>query len=105
MDDGGEGADINQPMQPLPAARAESLDPAGRRCRRKRNQEHQTREANRNERPFADVAYNFRRVKKFVEPKISQKMEASVEEGEQSEHPAKQREPRHAQYLAGRRDR
>src|SRR5437899_7401532 len=86
----GGRAQVNQAMKHLPPAAAESSDPFS--CRRdcKRHEQQETDEARDNERPLQKhVLEDLCKVEILIQPHIRRKMDESVKETEQSEHPAK----------------
>ena len=98
------GAGIDQAVQPLPAFSSQAADPAFCRCQRQRNHQREARQPSRDEAALSDIVEHFVNVEEFIEPDVSEEVQAAVEEGEESEHAAEVDEPVLARELAQWRD-
>src|SRR6516164_9357453 len=83
----GNYSQVNQAMQELPTLASEAPDPARRRGHCERRQHDKAGESNRNVGALADVGNNLSPIKEFVDHQVSEKVQAGVKEGEQTDHP------------------
>ncbi len=88
MDDPGDGANVNQAVQHLPAPAAQPPDPAGRGGDRQRNQQHKSGKPSIDERTLGDILNHPAKIKLLVEPDVSGEVKTNVEERKQSQHAA-----------------
>src|SRR5262249_192849 len=86
MKDGGCRAEVNEPVQKLPALPSQSPDPRFRRGDPERNEHDEARIAGHNKRPFLEIIEHSIESEELIEPDIADEVEGSVEEREQSQH-------------------
>src|SRR5216683_1687970 len=95
-------ADVNQPVQGLPAFASQPTDPARRGCGCQWNQQHKSRKSYSDVFPLSNVFQDFMQVEKFIEPKIGREMQAPVKERKQSQHATELDQCGHAQQFSQR---
>ena len=83
------GADVDEAMEHLPAASAESADPSSGGSEREWDQKNEGGETYGDERALVDVLPHGGEVEALVGAEIGEEMQAGVEEGEETEHAAK----------------
>ena len=88
MHHAGDAADVDQPVQDLPAL-AKAANHALCGSQGKRNKKNEAGETNSYERAFSNVFDHFVQVEEFVQPDISQEVQHTVKEREQTDHAAK----------------
>src|SRR5260370_6267578 len=91
-------------MEHLPARAANAANPASGGSKRQRNQGYERREAPGDEGSLGDVFPHGGEIERLVGPEIGEKVQADVEESEETEHPAKTDEIRKIEKPAQRRD-
>src|SRR5205085_1452412 len=104
MDDSGEGAEVDEAVEPLPALTAETADPSSCRGEGERQHEDKRGEADGDEAALGDIWQYLSPRERFVKPEIRGEVEAAVEEREEPDHAAVLDEQRLLQQFPQRRD-
>ena len=86
MQQHGQRRGIDEPVQALPALRAEPAHRAIEGCGGQGQQQQKRQGADQDERSLDDVAHDVRSVQAHIEHRIAQQMHAGIKEGEQPEH-------------------
>src|ERR1039457_3168585 len=92
MNPSGQRAEIDQPMQPLPAHETEAPNPSGGGCDGQRNQQNEPSHANGDETALHHILPHFLNIEKLVQPHPSGQVEASIKECEKAQHPPETRQ-------------
>jgi len=104
MNDAADSADVDRAMEHLPAAPAETPNPAGSGSNGKRNEKHKSSKADGDERPLGDVFPHGGQVKGLIRPNVREEVKASVEKSEETKHAAEANHLRKLEQLAQRRN-
>src|SRR5262245_64568419 len=96
--------DVSQLVQTIPPPTAQTFDHLVGRSDRQRNQDEKREHPEKDERPLERVFDDGAELERLVEPRVSQQVQAAVEEREQTERPPELDQPRQSQRLPERRD-
>src|SRR5215471_6693159 len=89
MDDACRRAEVNEPVQELPPLASQSPDPLFRRGDSKRNEHNEARVSGHDEWTLRQVVDHSVESEELVEPDVAHEMQYTVEEREESQHPAR----------------
>src|SRR5260370_33233028 len=99
MDYTGRGAEVDEPVQILPALSTQASNPTGGGCQREGQHERPGSHACGDEPALGNVMDHGVHVKKLVEPHEGCEMQCPIEESEKAEHAAKADQPGRARQL------
>lgn len=104
MNDAESSGDVDRAMENPPAFAAEAANPAGSGCDGKRNQEHESGEADRDVAAPEDVGPHVVEIEEAIEADPRGEVEAGVEKSEKAQHAAETNEQRQSEKFAQRCD-
>src|SRR5580704_608865 len=105
MNDPGTNADVNQPVQYVPAPPTEPPDHSAGGSYCERNHEHECRASHGDERPLVNVGDHGMNIETRIDPDPCRKVQAGVEKGEKAEHAPEANQPVLLEDAAQRRHR
>ena len=79
-------AEINQPVQRLPALTAQSPYPALCWGKSEREHQHEPGKSHGDELALGDIGKHFVHVEKFIKPNVGEEVQGAVEKSEQAQH-------------------
>jgi hypothetical protein len=82
----GDGTDIGQAMQQLPAFATQSPDPFPGRRNSKGNHHDKPKESGGDERTFVNIVNHVTNREELIQPRIRQEVKETVKEGEEPQH-------------------
>src|SRR5262245_13154632 len=86
MDDTGRRAEVNEPVQELPPLASQSPDPLFRRGDGEGDEHHEACISGHDEWPLRQIVDHSVESEKLIEPDVTDEMQYSIEEGEESKH-------------------
>jgi hypothetical protein len=89
MDDTGRRAEVNESVQELPPLASQSPDPLFRRSDGERNEHDEACISGHDEWPLRQIVDHSGESEELIEPDVTDEMQYSIEEGEESEHAAR----------------
>lgn len=100
MHHAGNGAQVNKPMQLLPALAGQASHHSFSRGKRQRDEQDEAGETGSDERALDYVFRDALKVKELIQPDIGREMQASIKECVETYHPAQSDQPLQACDLA-----
>jgi len=104
VDHAAESADVDEPVQRLPALAAQAANPTSGGGQRKGDQQYEAEEPHGDKGPLGHILPHAAEIESLVRPNVGEEVQANVEESEQAEHAAEANEVGKLQELAERRD-
>ena len=104
MNDAENGGGVNGAMKLLPALAAQAANPARSRSNRQRDEQHESRKADRNVAALGDVFPHRRKIEGLVGTDVGEEVQARVKKSEKAEHTTEADELREMEKFAERGD-
>src|ERR1700682_353452 len=105
MDNAGYRADIDRPMNLLPALTSQTSNPALGGSDGQRNQQYKRRKTHGDISALGDVLSYFRKIEKFIEHQVSNEVQTCIEKSKESQHTPEADKLRKPRYPAKRSNR